>query len=234
MKKIAKNISISLVIPTYNDELTVIDQVSFAEKILKKYYNDYEIIIADDGSIDKTRALLQKHYKKRQEFRLIFNKKNVGIFSNVHQLYTLATKEFLFFYSADGDWDPRDIEHLIQTQLKEKADIVIGKRIKKIGYTPYRKLVSFFHRVIPIILFGVDTYDPGGIKLIKTKLAHIPLVSQSQFFEAEIIIRAKLKGYKISWYPIIYKKRYYGKGLGGKMSSAWYALRDLIKLRFSL
>lgn len=231
MENKKNKLSISLVVPTFNDESTVIAQLNECEKIIKKYTEDYEIIVADDFSKDKTRNLLLKHYKNKKHYRLIFNKSNMGISGNVRQLYFLARKNYILFYSADGDWNPKDTEHLIQTLLKDNADIVIGKRKKKIGYTLYRNALSFFHKLLPLILFGVNTIDPGGIKIIKKKLAQIPLVCTSQFFEAEIIIKAKKNGYKVSWYPVIYKKKSYGSGRGGAFSSALRALMDVFKLR---
>jgi len=234
MLTMKQELSISLIIPTYNDEDTIIQQITACEKILKQYCPNFEIIIADDFSHDKTRKLIMKYFKKRKEYKIVLNKKNLGITENVRQLYFLAKKNFILFYSADGDWNPQDIKHLIQTLLRDNADIVIGKRKKKIGYTFYRHIISFFHKLLPLILFGVNTIDPGGIKIVKRKLAQIPLVSTSQFFEAEIIIRAKKTGCKISSYPVIYKKIHYGSGYGGGFYSAMLSLRDVLRLRFSL
>jgi len=221
-----------LVIPTFNDEYTIVEQVKTCEKILKRYCNDYEIIIADDFSKDRTRELLKTNFLQMKNYKIIFNKRNLGITQNVRQLYFLGKKDFILFYSADGDWNPNDLSHLIQTQIKYNADIVIGKRDKKIGYTPYRRLISYFHKLLPLLLFGVDTIDPGGIKLVKRNLAQIKLISSSQFFEAEIIIKAKKGGYIISWCPVIYKKTFYGSGYGGAFFSAFWSIIDVFKLKF--
>lgn len=233
MKNIKKKLSISLVIPTYNDERTITKQLLACEKILQKYCIDYEIIVADDDSADKTRVLL-KYFINNKKYRIIFNKKNLGITKNVRQLYFLAKKDFIFFYSADGDWQTEDVENIIQKQIEDNADIVIGKRKKKIGYTPYRHVISFFHKLFPLIFFRVNTIDPGGIKLVRKELAQIDLVSTGQFFEAEMIIRAKRNGYKVSWCPVVYKKIYYGSGYGGGLSSAIHSVWDILKLRSSL
>lgn len=228
-----ENLNISLIIATYNDEKTAIKEIKACEEILKQYCKSYEIIIADDYSRDKTRQLLLKNFKNDKHYKIIFNKRNLGITANMRQLYSLAKKDFILLYSVDGDWETIDIKHLIETLIKQRAAIVIGKRKKKIGYTPYRKLISFLHRLLPLVLFGVNTFDPGGIKIVRRKLAQIKLVSTSQFFEAEIIICAKKAGYKIACYPVIYKKIHYGSGYGGHFSDAVHSLRDALKLRLS-
>jgi glycosyltransferase involved in cell wall biosynthesis len=233
--KLSKSkLSISLVIPTFNDEGTIIEQVTTCEKILQKYCNDYEIIIADDDSSDGNRKLLTQNFKNKKKYTLLFNKKNLGITRNVMQLYFAAKKDFIFFYSADGDWDPKDVEHLIQMQIKENADIVIGKRSEKIGYTFYRHLISYFHKLLPLLVFGVDTIDPGGIKLVRRKFGQINLISTSQFFEAEILIRAKKNRAKIAWYPVVYQKIYFGSGHGGGLRSAMHSVLDILRLRLYL
>jgi glycosyltransferase AglD len=229
-----KKINLSLVIPTYNDEKTIIKQVKVCEEIVKKLTASYEIIIADDKSTDNTPKLLKKYFSRKKNFKIITNKSNLGITKNVRQLYMSAKKDFVLFYSADGDWNPKDVGNLIKTQAKNNSDIVIGKRKKKIGYTSYRKLISTMHRLLPLVFFGVDTIDPGGIKLIRKKYVQVPLVSNSQLFEAEIIIRAKKKGARIDSYPVVYEKPYSGAGYGGAFKSATESFIDLLKLRLRL
>jgi glycosyltransferase involved in cell wall biosynthesis len=224
-------INISLIIPTYNDEKTIVKQVFTCENIIKKYSINYEIIIADDNSIDNTSHLLISNFLKNKNYNLVFNKKNIGITKNVYQLYYLAKYEYIIFYSADGDWNPFDLKKLIEKQQSTKADIVIGKRQKKHGYTLYRNFISTMHRLLPILFFGIDTYDPGGIKLIRRNIIPKKLISKSQFFEAEIIIRARKNGYKTVFCFVTYSKIVSGSGYGGAFISAFESFLDLLRLR---
>src|SRR3989344_792031 len=226
-----KEISVSLIIPTYNDQQAIIGQVLACEKILQKLSKKYEIILADDKSTDNTWQLLQENFKNKKNYHLIRNQNNLGITKNMLNLYFIGKLDFILLYSADGDWNPDDVGNLIRTQIKQNADIVIGRRKKKIGYTYYRNFISMMHRLLPLLFFRIDTIDPGGIKLVRRKLIHVPLVSTSQFFEAEIIIRAKKKGHKISFYPVSYKKPKSGSGHGGALISAIMSFIDLLKLR---
>lgn len=231
-KKGIKKLSISLVIPTFNDERVVEKQILACERILKQFCEEFEIIVSDDASYDTTPQILTRIASNNHNIRVANNNLNIGITANVRKLYKLAKKEFIMFYSADGDWDPRDLRKIIITQIENEADIVIGKRGKKIGYTLYRHFVSYLHRFLPLIMFGVDTKDPGGIKLIRRKFAQIKLISKSQLFEAEIIIRAKKSGAKLCWCVVKYKKPSIGAGLGGSLNSAFASFIDLIRLRF--
>lgn len=229
MKKNAPNIS--LVIPAYNNEMTIINQVKDCFRILEKYCDNYEVIVCDDKSTDNTRLLLMKNFKENKHFILLCNKKNRGIAANMRILYGKAQYTYTFFYSADGDWRTKDVEGMINHLMKTNADIVIGKRVKKVGYNFYRNMISYFHNLLPLLFFGVNTLDAGGIKLFRTELYSPKFISESQFIEAEMIIRAVKKGYKIVSYPVSYHKYVPGFGLGAKFSSVYESLNDLIRLR---
>ena len=225
-----EKLTISLVIPVYNNEDTVINQLLACEKIVKSFSKNYEILIADDNSFDSTHAKLKKHFGKNKKIHLIFNKKNLGITKNIRMLYAKAANKYVLFYSADGDWNPQDTQKLLTTNIKNNADMVVGFREKKGGYNAYRRFVSFMHNLLPRLLFGVDTVDAGGIKLFKKELYSDKLISQGQFFEAEMIIRAINAGKKVSFIPVHYKKPPMKPGLGGNYASVFNAMQDVIRL----
>lgn len=230
-KKISPK-EVSLLIPVYNNEKTIIEQLKKCEKIMRSLCKDYEIVIAEDKSKDQTPKIL-KGYVNRKNYRLILNKTNLGISKNIRQLYKIARLKYCLLFSIDGGWDPNDIKRLINTAYEKNADIVIGKRDKK-NYSLYRKLISYFYNLLPLLFFGVNTKDTGSIKIIKRKLFEkIKLKSKSIFFEAELIIKAKKMGCKILWIPIKFNKaRKEEKRYGARLSLVKDALFDLI-LNFS-
>jgi len=228
------NIPVSLVVPVYNGELTVIEQLKLCEKILNSFTKIYEIIVADDNSKDNTPSLLKKNFINSKNFKLLFNKSNTGIASNIQKLYSMAKHEYICLYSADGDWNPYDIKKLIIHSYKNNSDIVIGKRNKRV-YNPYRKIISFCYNFLSKLLFQVDTIDAGSIKVIRRELIHsIPTISKSVFFEAELIIRAKNKGNVISSIPIKFERNREKKRMRGKMKLVITSLIDLINLRLKI
>lgn len=228
------NISVSLVVPVFGRELVVINQLRQCEKLLNSCIKKYEIIVADDNSKDNTPSLLKKTFSGNKKFNLIFNKHNIGIAKNIKKLYSLARYEYICFYSADGDWNPYDIQKLITHSYKNDADIVIGKRNKKV-YSVYRRIISFFYNFLPKLFFLVDTIDAGSIKVIKKSLfKKIPLLSESVFFEAELIIRAQKNGYKISSVQVRFERNNEKQGNEGRIKLVIFSLIDLINLRFKI
>jgi len=228
------NIPVSLVVPVYSGELVVINQLKLCEKILSTFTKKYEILVADDNSMDNTSNLLKKNFIDKKNFKLIFNRTNIGIARNIKKLYSLAKYEYICLYSADGDWNPYDIKKLVIHSYKNNSDIVIGKRNKRV-YSPYRRVISFYYNFLPKLLFHVDTIDAGSIKVIRRELIYyIPTISKSVFFEAELIIKAKNKGYVISSIPIKFKRNRGKKRKGGKIKLVITSLIDLINLRLRI
>lgn len=223
----------SLIVPLYNNEQTIIQELIECQKILKKICQKYEIIVCDDKSTDSSAIILKKTFSKDKNFKLLFNIKNLGIAGNIRKLYKAAKYEYVVLFSADGEWNPKDIERMLRYIKSSNADIVIGKRSKEV-YSMYRKIISFFYNFLPIIFFNVHTEDAGSIKVIKKEvLDETPVISTSVFSEAEIIIRAKKNGKIILSIPISFKSKI-GKKSGGKISLAMKSLIDLFYLRLKI
>jgi len=228
-----KDIKASLVIPLLNNEKTLVSQLKMCKEILEKICTQYEIIVCDDKSTDSSQQLLKIYFSKDKHFKLIFNKKNIGIAKNVYNLYKISKFEYIVLFSVDGDWYPRDIAKLLLFANKNKADIVIGRRIKK-NYGFYRKTISFFYNFLTYLFFQVNTVDAASIKVIRKKIINTThIISKSIFFEAELIIKAQRKQKKILVLPINFNRKS-GIGSGAKLSYVVSSFIDLIKLRIEI
>ncbi len=226
-------IRVSLVIPVYNNEKTIVRQIDILEKILNSLCRQYEIIISDDKSFDDTAKLMQIHYGGKQRIRLIFNKTNMGIAQNIRQLYTFAKYEYVTLFSVDGGWKPQDVKRLLMHIYTTNADFVIGLRNKQ-KYNFYRRLISFFYNFLPYALYGIRTIDAGSIKVFKRFLFHnTQFISTSVFFEAEMIMRTKKMGYKVLSIPISFTTNRKRVGEGAKLSLIFQSIKDIVRLKMN-
>lgn len=225
--------SVSLVIPLCNNGKTLVVQLKECADILDKTCSKYEIIICEDGSTDNSRKLLEQRFQNKP-FKLIVHKTNLGIAKTTRELYKKASYDYVLLFSVDGDWDPLDIKKLLLFLKKTKSDIVIGKRNSD-NFTFYRKIISVSYNFLCYLFFQVKTDDAGSIKVMNNKiLKNIKLTSKSVFSDAEIIIRARKMGYKISSTPVYFKKKEKKSGSGGRVDLVIASFIDLIKLRFTL
>lgn len=232
MKKIVtpKKISVSLVIPIFNNEKTLFQQIKQCQKMMKDMCDTYEIVISNDASTDKTKEKLIL-LSKDKHIRVYHQPKNLGIADNLKFLYKKARYSYILLYSVDGDWNPLDISRLITAAKRKKSDIVIGMRRVK-DYSFMRKFVSFVYNKFPILFFNINLYDIGSIKIFKKEIFSLhSLQSKSVFFEAEMFIKAVKKNYIISAIPVNHRKHKDNKRSTVNISLIMNSLYDLLKLR---
>jgi len=230
---VRKNYSVSVVIPARNEESTIGTVLEEAVKLLPKITKKYEILINDDASSDKTSLILEQFSQKHKNILVFHQKKALGISGGFEFLYKRVKNELIFTLSADGEFSIKDLPKMI-AKIYAGFDLVIGQRRSK-KYSFPRKLISFMFNFLPKLLFGVDLYDAGSIKLYKKEvLKDTTPLSKSVFNEAERIIRSYKLGYKITSVQINYSTRQAGQASGAKLNNIILSFIDMLKLRFSL
>lgn len=227
-------ISVSLVIPLYNNEKTLEKNLVKCYEIFSSSIKRFEILICNDTSTDGSEKLLKKLSGKFHSIKYYNHEKNQGAAGTIIDLYGRAKFDYIALFSLDGEWNPEDIYRLINYIYLNKLDIVIGKRNKE-TYTNYRKTVSFLYNLLPKILFGIETIDAGSIKVFRKEIFQNEIIrSQSLFFEAEMIILAMRHGKKISSLPVTYTREKIGSGTAANYRSVIHSVSDLLSLKFKV
>ena len=220
--------SISVCFPAYNEGETLRAVLDDARELLAASNVDYEVLICDDGSTDETPSIISDAVAADPRIRAWRHRENQGIFATFEDLYAQASKDFVFLNSTDGQWETRVLLDLIP--LTASADIVIASRRDK-HYRPLRRAVSWAFNTLPVLLFGVRTYDAGAVKLVRREiLTKYRLVSRSPFAEAERLIRAARDGYRIIEHPVETRPRRTARGRGADWRLVRGAAVDLIRL----
>lgn len=221
--------SVSIVIPAYNEEqaLSAIAMRSLAA--LRKNCADYELLILNDGSSDGTGRVMEEIKQTDPDHvRLMTHPANLGIARTLEDLYAAASKEYMFDIAGDGQYPPEILDQMMP--LLDHYDIIVCNRVLK-HYTPYRKLISFCYRWMPRILFGVDLYDSGSTKCRKrTIMTDIQVISKGVFVEAERLIRAVKRGYRITKIDMMQDARQGGKARGARFPMVLQAVKDLLNV----
>ncbi len=134
-------IKLSIIIPAYNEENTII-------KILEKVADveiegvNKEVIVIDDCSTDKTLNLLEKN--KDLFDKLIKLPQNSGKGEAVKKGLIKASGKYILFQDADLEYDPKDYKKLLEPVLLFDADLVIGSRLSASQLT---RVYYFWHKV---------------------------------------------------------------------------------------
>lgn len=223
--------SISLLIPAYHERLTIEPLMERALAVLQACTDDFELIVLDDASTDDTFAIMQRVQARHPAIIVRRHERNMGIAATFEELYQLASKEFVFLISGDGQFPPETLTRCMPWLAEH--DIVICRRVTK-HYTLYRHVVSWAYRWLPRMLFGVDLVDPGSVKVVRrTIYRQVPVTSTSVFVEAERIIRAVRQGYRLTSIDMESQPRIGGQASGARLPVALGAARDLLRFWLS-
>ncbi|MBN1353756.1 MAG: glycosyltransferase family 2 protein [Candidatus Omnitrophica bacterium] len=220
--------SISVGFAVYNEEETIKEVLEEAESILSGSGLEYEILICNDGSTDRSKHIIEDMARKFSGLRVINHPRNLGIRATFEDLYRKSRKDAVFLNAADKQWNTAILLDMLP--LLKKADIVIASRRNK-PYGIWRRVISWTFNFIPVLLFGVRTFDAGAVKLMRREIIErFQLVSKSPFSEAERLIRAARAGYRIVEYPVEVFARTSGRSHAIKLNVLLTALADLMRV----
>ena len=136
---------ITLVIPVYNEEILIEELFKRVQSSMNTMNEDFEVILVDDGSTDKTLTELIRCNEKDKRFKVLTLSRNFG-----HQAaYTAGLNYAKGDYIVLMDGDLQDPPELIQSMHKkiisESFDIVYGKRTERTEKFVKRVLINLFH-----------------------------------------------------------------------------------------
>jgi glycosyltransferase involved in cell wall biosynthesis len=220
-------IDLSIVFPAYNEAATIAEVVEEADTSLRHSGYRYELLVLDDGSSDTTWARLTSLAEHFAQLRLLRHRQNQGITASLNDLFQAARGTWVFPNGSDGQW--RTAEVLRMLPLIGQYDVIVGQRQQK-HYSLSRATVSWLFNLLPLLLFGVRTYDAGSIKLMPRKLLEeCSLISEGPFREAERLIRAAYRGYRIGVISVACYPRRVGWGSGARWRLVLLSARDLLR-----
>ncbi|MHC5066051.1 MAG: glycosyltransferase family 2 protein, partial [Planctomycetota bacterium] len=119
--------SISVVLPAYNEELSLGKAAGDALDYLQGAFTEYEVIVVDDGSTDRSAKIVEELCKKNPNLRLLQHGKNLGYGRAIANGFAAARHDLVFFTDADNQFDIRELSSFVP--LTEDNDAVFGFRI---------------------------------------------------------------------------------------------------------
>ena len=226
--------SITIAIPAYNEEENIEWIVKDSITSLPKYFNNYEVLVVDDGSRDKTGEIVDQLSKKSDKVRVI-HQENKGYSAAMLTGIRNAKKEFVAYVPADGQYKVADMSKMYP--LMESSDLVLGYRGIRKDYNFYRKFLSYGYLIFLWLLFGITVKDLNGPNIWRTKevnkLKEIYSVkSKGVFLLAEIVARFKRKGLRITEAPSVYRSRRGGSVKNSRISVAVKTGLNAIRLKW--
>ncbi|MGC9516938.1 MAG: glycosyltransferase family 2 protein [Methanomicrobiales archaeon] len=208
---------ISVIVPMYNEEENVVRTLTKIDDVIKKY-EDYEILVIDDGSIDKTSQLVSDFQKSNPNVQLIKHAVNAGRGRALRTGFDNVSGDIIVTTDADLSYDAEHIPLLAdELIIDESADIIVGSPYMKGGGTEnvpaLRLWISKIANKFVGFAMGGDLRTVTGIlRAYRIEvLDSLELESDGKEIHLEILSKAVALGYKIKETPATLKGRELGR-----------------------
>ena len=221
--------SLSVFFPCFNEQDNIERVIKAAVDVLSPLKIDFEIIIVNDGSKDKTGEIADKLAAENKNIKAIHHSVNRGYGAALQSGFKAATKEYVFYTDGDGQFDIKELPPLFK--YAADCDIVTGYRTKRQDNL-IRKINAFCWTTLVNLLFGMKIKDMDcAFKLYRRSVFdNIKLESTGALINTEIFARAKNKGYKIFQIGVHHYPRTAGVQTGAKLRVVLRAFKELFAL----
>jgi glycosyltransferase involved in cell wall biosynthesis len=221
--------SLSVFFPCFNEQDNIERVIKSAIDVLSPLKIDFEIIIVDDGSKDKTGEIADRIAAGNKNVKAVHHGVNRGYGAALQTGFKAATKEYVFYTDGDGQFDIKELPLLFKYMAD--YDIATGYRIKRQDNL-VRKINAFCWTTMVNLLFGMKIKDMDcAFKLYRRSIFdNIKLESTGALINTEIFARAKNKGYKIFQIGVHHYPRTAGVQTGAKLTVILRAFKELFAL----
>lgn len=247
---------VSLLCWAYNEEDNIERYLEKAVSLLESTVNDYEIILIDDGSTDKTYEKAKQFQIKNHRLKIYQNEQNLNVGISCQRAIQRATKEYLFWQTIDWCYD---ISHLrVFLEYLKKYDIVQGvrrspvampieffkpvaglmklfhvKHLTKRSDTFSKALISIINYILIRVLFRVPLSDFQNVTFYPTKwIQSIRFEARSSFVNPEGLIKSYWHNMTIKEVPISFIPRTKGLAKGTNLNAIISSVIDIFALWF--
>jgi glycosyltransferase involved in cell wall biosynthesis len=223
---VSEQASLSLVLPAHDEAANIAEVISGARRVLERVTAEFEIVVVDDGSRDQTAAISAAF----PEVRLVRHERNLGYGAALRSGFRAARMPWVAFMDSDLQFDPEDLVRLLDA--RDRVDIVAGYRSPRQDPWSRRLLGSAWTALVRLV-FGIRVRDVDcALKLFrKSVLDALPLESNGAFINAEILVRARAKGFRMVQLPVRHLPRRAGRSSGANLRVIARALGELFRLR---
>lgn len=205
--------SITIIMPAFNEEKNLEKSVLHTFNTFRSLNLDFEIIIIDDYSHDRTPKIADTLADSHENINVFHHNENQGIGGSFKTGIAHAIKDYIMFVPIDNPLDTEDMEAYLPRM--GIVDIVVGSRTERVGYSRAGHFASFFYnRILVPLLFNIGLSDVNWIQIYRRKHftdGTLDFQDKSFFFLVEILVKAKRARLIIAEVPARMKKRLYGR-----------------------
>ena len=201
---------LSIIIPVYNEELTIGNIIDRTVKVMRQTGLRFEVIVVNDRSYDKSLEAA-----KARDAKIFSLKRHLGKGYALRAGFAHAKGDIIVTIDSDGSHKPEELPEVLAPILKDRADLVIGSRYMDHKKVDSRKLnvfgVKLFNRFIELLTGVAITDSQSGFRAIKREvLKNQELKSGEYEIESEMLVKTVIQNFRVAEVPISFEQRTYG------------------------
>jgi hypothetical protein len=227
--------SLSMLGWALNEEESIAGYIDRAGAFLSALTNDYELILIDDGSTDRTWEIAIEAQRTRPWLKPYKNERNRGSGYNTKRAISLATKDYLFWQTVDWAYDIRFLAQALPElhEVKVLQGVRVGTTtaqgmLEERSDNPYKGLVSVVNYRLIRTLFRLPLGDYQNVTVYPTSLIQsVTLETESSFTNAECLLKTWWRGATFREVHVPFIKREVGRSKGTRPRAIIAAIQDI-------
>ena len=224
--------SISLFFPAWNEEDYVERAVTRALDVLPRLTDDFEIIVVNDASTDRTKEISEELASRIPQLRVITHEVNLKLGGAMRTGLSASTKDIVVYSDIDLPWDLRELERALHLMDYLEADMICAFRFDRTSEGPKRIIYSFVYNMLIRALFDINIKDVNfSFKVMHRRvLEAVELKSLGSFIDAELVVKAIRKGFRVFQMGVDYFPRTRGVSTLASPSVIMKMVKELASL----
>jgi glycosyltransferase involved in cell wall biosynthesis len=220
---------LSIIVPAYNEEASLAEAIHAMAASVAPVAASLEIVVVNDGSEDRTGEIGEKLSRELPGVRIVHHAANAGWGQAVRTGLANAKQEFVVLAPVDNPITGDQARAFLEAV--DRADVVIGYRRGRAGYSPLLTFGSRCYHWIVTTAFDLPYRDVNWIHVYrKTAIERLPLRLSGIVFPAEVVAKSHRRGYRIVEVYAEMKPRLKGRATVSRPRVILRAMRDLARL----
>lgn len=223
--------SLSVFFPAYNDAPSLPDLIAKTFAALAAHVADYEVIVINDGSQDKTAEVLdQLRLRYAPYMRVVTHEQNRGYGGALRSGFSAAGKDWVFYTDGDGQYDPSELPRLLEL-VRPDTGLVNGYKVERRD-PAHRVWIGSTYNFCARLLFRIRIRDIDcDYRLIRRDLLErIQLTSTSGTICVELVRKLELTGCGVVETGVRHYPRLHGRSQFFRVKSLLKTLLELLRL----
>ena len=224
---------VSIVLPCLDEEENLREAVRAAVMAGRRAAHAHEVIVVDDGSRDRTRAIALQLAAEDSAIRVVVHESNLGYGAALRSGIAAAAQPWILLTDADLQFDLTQLEDFLP--LTGDHDLLLGWRMTRMDPLGRRVAANAWNWLVDAV-FGLPVRDVDcAFKLVRAELVKdLPLISTGAMISTELVLRCLAQGARLEQLGVRHRARQAGRQSGTSPRVVARAFRELVSARWQL